>query len=193
MFCSQFTRSVFLGLSLFCDASLGQPSPKNISQLVAMAKDGDYRAVLAIEKLDLPASRTALHEVMGSHKKQLGDRAYDSYFVQRLSFVLARLGEETELTRFLKALDSPDPIAQNIAVHQARDVQSEEVVNKLLTFLDKTKPRVQSDVIAGAVAIPAMETLAYLVKNPPIHPGEKVSLADIPKWKRWAEARKTEK
>jgi len=48
-------------------------------------------------------------------------------------------------------------------------------------------------VIAGAVAIPAMETLAYLVKNPPIHPGEKVSLADIPKWKRWAEARKTEK
>ena len=124
MFYSQFTRSVFLGLGLFCDVFLGQPSPKNISQLVVMAKDGDYRAVLAIEKLDLPASRTALHEVMESHKKQLGDRAYDSYFVQKLSFVLARLGEETELTRFLKALDSPDPIAQNIAVHQARAVQS---------------------------------------------------------------------
>ena len=193
MFCSQFARSVLLGLSLFSDASLGQPSPKNISQLVAMAKDGDYGAVVAIEKLDLPASRTALHEVMESHKKQLGDRAYDSYFVQRLSFVLARLGEETELQRFLKELDSTDPVAQDNAIRLAREVNSPGVVNKLLTFLDKTAPVEGHHVIGDPVALSAMETLAYLVKNPPIPPGEKVSLADIPKWKRWAETRKTEK
>ena len=107
--------------------------------------------------------------------------------------MLARLGEETELQRFLKELDSTDPVAQDNAIRLAREVNSPRVVNKLLTFLDKTAPVEGHHVIGQPVALSAMETLAYLVKNPPIPPGEKVSLADIPKWKRWAETRKTEK
>jgi len=110
-----------------------------------------------------------------------------------LSLALTRLGDEEELKRFLMSLDSKDPIAQDIAIRSARYVRGAEVVSKLLTLLNRKDPVVGHHVIKRPVALPAMETLAYLVKDPPIKPGDKVSLADVPKWKRWAEASKTEK
>jgi len=187
---TDLARYIFMWLSLSLRVALAQDSSKNLDQLVAAAKKQDYQAALAIGRIDSQASRAALHDVMESLAKQYGDRAYDIYTGQMLSLALARLGDQKELSRFIKSLDNTDPIAQDIAIRSARYVGGAEVVDKLLTFLDRTDQVIGVHVIAPPVALRAMETLAYLVAPSPIQPGEKVSLADIPKWKRWAETRK---